>query len=74
MQLEIKVIPGASKNMIKEEDGIIKVYLTVPPVDGKANQALIKFLAKHYDVSKSSIEIIRGEKSRHKRLKINLSV
>lgn len=72
MQLEIKVIPGASRNMIKEEGGIIKVYLTAPPVDGKANQALIKFLAKHYDLSKSCIEIIKGEKTRHKIIKINL--
>jgi uncharacterized protein (TIGR00251 family) len=66
MRLEIKVIPGASKNMMKEEGGITKIYLTAPPVDGKANQALIKFLAEHYKVSKSRIEIIKGEKSRNK--------
>jgi len=70
MQLEIKVIPGASRNMIKQEGGVTKVYLTAPPIDGKANQALIKFLAKYYDVSKSSIEIIRGEKSRNKIIEI----
>lgn len=66
MRLEIKVIPGASKNMLKEEAGGIKVYLTAPPVEGKANQALIKFLSEHYQVRKSAIEIIKGEKSRKK--------
>ena len=57
--------------MLKEEAVLTKVYLTAPPVDGKANQALIKFLAKHYNVSKSSIEIIKGEKSRNKIIEIN---
>lgn len=72
MRLEIKVIPNASKNMFKEEGGTIKVYLTSPPVDGKANEALIKFLAQHYDVKKSAIEIMRGEKSRKKIIEIGL--
>ncbi len=70
MRLEIKVIPGASKNMLKQQDGMIKVYLTAPPIDGKANEALIKFLAKHYDVTKSRIEIIKGITSRHKIIEI----
>ncbi len=70
LRLEIKVIPGASKNMLKDEGEGIKVYLTAPPVDGKANEALVKFLAKHYDVSKSSVAIIKGEKSRHKIVEI----
>ncbi len=70
MQLEIKVIPSSSKNMYKQEGEVIKVYLTAPPADGKANQALIKFLAKHYDVNKSSIEIIKGKKSRNKIIEI----
>jgi hypothetical protein len=73
MQIEIRVIPGASKNMIKEDDGIMRIYLTTAPVDGKANQALVKFLAKHYNVSKSSIGIIKGEKSRNKIIKIDIS-
>ena len=71
MHIEIKVIPSASKNMIKEDDGLTKVYLTAPPIDGKANEALIKFLSRHYKVSKSSIKIIRGEKSRNKVVEMN---
>ena len=72
IQIKIKVIPGASKNMIKEEGGLTKIYLTAPPVDGKANEALIKFLAKHYDVNKSSVEIVKGQKSRNKVIEIDV--
>ncbi|MBF0512010.1 MAG: DUF167 domain-containing protein [Candidatus Omnitrophica bacterium] len=71
MRLSIKVIPKASKNAIKQEAGIMKVYLTAPPVDGKANTALVKFLAQHYDVAQSRIEIIKGETSRNKIVEIN---
>lgn len=71
MRLEIKVIPGAKKNLWKEETGQSKVYLSAPAVDGKANQALIEFLAEHFSVKKSRIEIIKGLKSRHKVINIS---
>jgi uncharacterized protein (TIGR00251 family) len=44
----------------------IKIKVTAPPVDGAANKACIKFLAKYFKVSKSSIEIISGQTSRTK--------
>ena len=66
LQLNIKVIPGARQNVLKEEAGSIKVYLTAPPVEGRANEALVKFLAAHFDVKTSQVEIIRGLKSRYK--------
>jgi uncharacterized protein len=71
MILPIKVIPGAKKNLYKEENGQVKVYLTAPPVEGKANDALCEFLAQHFAVRPSSVEIIKGLKSRHKVIKIN---
>jgi len=70
MILAVKVIPGAKRNLFKEENGQVKVYLTTPPVDGKANDALGRFLAEHYGVRPSSVEIIKGLKSRHKMIKI----
>ena len=71
MQIDIKVIPGAKRNLFKqEENGGIKVYLTTPPVDGHANAALVKFLAAHFQVKASQIEIIKGLKSRHKSIRI----
>jgi uncharacterized protein len=71
MVLTLKVIPGAKKNLYKDEDGQVKVYLTTPPVDGRANDALCGFLAEHFNVRPSSVEIIKGLKSRHKVIKIN---
>jgi uncharacterized protein (TIGR00251 family) len=70
MKLEIKVVPGAKKNQIIEEQDKIKVYLTAPAVDGKANEALIEFLAENYKVKKYQIEIIKGLKSRNKIINI----
>ncbi len=70
MQLELKVIPGARKNILKEAPQGMTVYLTAPANDGKANKALIDFLADHFDVAKSHIEIVQGLKSRHKRIHI----
>ena len=71
MKYEIKVIPGAKKNLVKEENGQWKVYLTAPAVDGKANKALISFLAEYWNVRKSRIEITKGLKSREKVVRIS---
>ena len=66
MTLQIKVIAQAKKNAIKDEGGILKVYLTAPAIEGKANKALIALLADKYNVSKGQIEIIKGLHSRRK--------
>jgi len=70
MRLNIRVQPNAKQNKIVEETGRFKVYLTVPPVEGKANQALIEFLAEHFNVKRSQVKILRGEKSRDKAIEI----
>lgn len=66
MKLQIKVIPGAKKNLWKEEAGIIKIYLTAQALEGRANEALVDFLAEHFGVKRSTVEIIKGLKSRYK--------
>ena len=66
MKLEIKVIPGAKRSLWKQEGDLIKVYLTAPAVEGRANEALVDFLAGHFKVKRSTIEILKGLKSRHK--------
>lgn len=70
MRLSLKVIPAAKRNEFKQEGDSIKIYLNAPAVDGKANAALIKFLAGHYGVKTSQVEIIKGLKSRHKIINI----
>ncbi len=73
--LKVYFQPKSSKNEIvgPYQDGI-KVKVTAPPVEGKANEALIRFLAKELGVSQSCIEIIRGGHSREKTLKISGNV
>jgi hypothetical protein len=70
-KLNIKVVPNAKKNRLVEEPGRLKVYLTVPAVEGKANSALIEFLAEHFKIKKSGISIIRGATSREKVVEIS---
>ncbi|MBX3049083.1 MAG: DUF167 domain-containing protein [Anaerolineales bacterium] len=66
--LAIRVTPRAKRNQIVEilPDDTIKIRLTAPPVEGKANEALIAFLAEVLDVPRSHIEIIAGDTGRDK--------
>ena len=67
MKIEIKVIPKAKKNMVKEEgSGRYKVYVNAPAIDGKANKAVISILAEFFCVRKSEVEIAIGAHSREK--------
>lgn len=67
----VKVIPRSSRTeIIGEHDGALKVKLSAPPVDGAANNELIKLFAKRLGISKSRIEIVGGGSSRSKRIKI----
>ena len=73
MDISIKVTPIASKNeLIKISSTEWKAKLTSAPVNNKANQALIKFLAKELGFRKGQIEIIKGLKSRNKIVKISM--
>jgi uncharacterized protein (TIGR00251 family) len=68
--IAVRVTPRANKNKIAEisGDGTIRIRLTAPPVEGKANTALLKFLAKVLDVPLSKLEIISGVNGRDKRV------
>ncbi len=69
--ISINVQPRSSKTMISGLYGnALKIKLTAPPIDGKANQLLIKFLSKTLKLPKSSITILTGETGRSKRLLI----
>jgi hypothetical protein len=70
--LKVYLQPKSSKNeMVGPYRDGIKVKVTAPPVEGKANEALIKLLAKEFGISPSSIEIIKGGHAREKVLKIS---
>jgi uncharacterized protein len=69
--LAIKVSPRSKKNEITGALGdALKVSLTAPPVDGKANEACIEFFAKLLKVPRSSVSIAAGQTSRNKVIRI----
>ena len=70
MILNIRVIPKASRNLVKKENDILKVYLTKPPEDNLANEQLIEVLAEHLKIKKYRIKIAKGQKSRNKSVEI----
>jgi hypothetical protein len=67
----IKVHPRAKKNSITGEAGdALKLALTSPPVDGRANQACLEFFAKLLNVPRSSVTIAAGDTSRNKVIRV----
>jgi len=69
--VDLHVQPRASKNEIVGVQGEeLKVRLTSPPVEGEANRLCVEFFAKRLGIAKSAVELVAGEKSRHKRLLI----
>jgi uncharacterized protein len=69
--LSIRIQPRASKNEItRMENGGLKIRLTAPPVDGAANEALIRLLADTLSVARSQVEIVSGHTSRDKIIRI----
>ncbi|MEC4815419.1 MAG: DUF167 domain-containing protein [Scytonema sp. PMC 1069.18] len=72
MQKKVKVKPSTKVQKIEEEaDGSLTVHLKSPPVDGKANEELIKLLADKFDVPKSYVRIKSGLSSRQKVVEID---
>ncbi len=71
MRIYLRVSPRSSKNeIIKVSEGEYKVKLTAPPVDGQANEALIKLLAKFFGVSRGAIKIVGGKTAKIKMVDI----
>jgi hypothetical protein len=69
--LSVRVHPGAKHNAITgTHDGALKISLTTPPTDGRANIALIAFLAARLNIPRLSIELISGHSSRSKTLRL----
>jgi uncharacterized protein (TIGR00251 family) len=72
VMISIKLQPRASSDEIGEALGNeLRVKVTAPPVDSAANQALLRFLAEHFDCPRSRLELVRGHTSRHKVIKFH---
>lgn len=71
MKIEVRVIPNSKKNEIKKEENYIKVHLTAPSHEGKANKALIEAIAEFFQINKNMVRILKGFKKRNKILEVN---
>jgi len=71
LTFDIQVIPHASRaELVGAQNGALKIKVTAPPVEGAANEACIKLLAKELGLKKSQMEISSGAKSRKKTVMI----
>jgi len=67
----VKVLPRSSKDeIVRQKDGVYKIKLTAPAIEGKGNKALLKLLARKLGIPKREIRIISGERSRIKSIQI----
>ncbi|MDR1327961.1 MAG: DUF167 domain-containing protein [Heliobacteriaceae bacterium] len=72
VKLQVRITPNASRNEVTQDGDLLKVKLTAPPVDGKANKALLEILSKYFKIPKTSIKIIKGETSKNKLLLLKM--
>jgi uncharacterized protein (TIGR00251 family) len=71
VRFSVRVVPRASRNAIEGEyQGALKVRLTAPPVEDRANDALVRLLAERLNVPRSAVRIVSGGKNRTKRVEI----
>jgi hypothetical protein len=69
VELAVLVQPRASRTrVVGEHDGLLKIQLAAPPVDGEANAALVEFLGKLLGVPRRQVELTAGDASRRKRI------
>lgn len=67
----VHVVPRASRSeIVGVRDGVLRVRIAAPPVDGAANEELIRTLAKYFAVKRSAIAVVSGKASRTKRISI----
>jgi uncharacterized protein (TIGR00251 family) len=72
VRLHVRVQPRASSDEVSGVAGdVIRVRLTAPPVDGAANEALVRFLAARLDVSRSAVTLVSGHTGRTKVVEVN---
>ena len=69
--LTLHIQPGAKRSEVAGLHGdALKIRLAAPPIEGRANQALLRFVADSFDVPLRQVELLRGTQSRHKMVKV----
>ncbi|HWS15126.1 MAG TPA: DUF167 domain-containing protein [Candidatus Methylomirabilis sp.] len=70
--LSVRVVPRSAKEGVAGfEGGVVRIRLNAPPVEGQANESLVRFLAKTLGVPKSRITLVAGEKGRSKIVRVD---
>jgi uncharacterized protein (TIGR00251 family) len=70
--LQVRVAPRSAKEEVAGyAEGVLRVRLTAPPVEGRANEALVRFLSKALGVSRGQVEVAVGERGRNKLIRIH---
>lgn len=71
VRLHLFIQPKSSKNeIVGLHNDLLKIKLTAQPIDGKANEALIEFLADYFDIPKRHIILVRGDTGRNKTVEL----
>jgi uncharacterized protein YggU (UPF0235/DUF167 family) len=70
MHIKVKVKPNGKENSVKKVEDTYVVSVTVPPVDGKANEKTIELLADFFKLPKTKFKVLRGLSSRNKIIEI----
>lgn len=74
MRLRVQVRPGAKRTVVTGwSEDLLKISVAAPPIDGRANEALIEFLAAELGLPRRQIQLVRGVASRLKLLEIDAS-
>ncbi len=69
--LTLHVQPGAKRSEVSGLHGdALKIRLAAPPIEGRANEALVRFIAERFAVPLRNVELLRGAQSRHKMVKV----
>lgn len=67
VRLHLFIQPKSSKNeVVGPHNGELKIKITAPPIDGRANEGLIEFLSDHFDIPKRNVILVKGDAGRHK--------
>jgi len=69
--LTLHIQPGAKRSEVAGLHGdALKIRLAAPPIEGRANEALLRFIADSFDVPLRQVELLRGAQSRHKMVRV----
>jgi len=72
LTFKVQVVPRASlSKVVGEHNGALRVRLAAPPVDGAANEELIRILGRSFGVSRGSVEIVSGHASKNKKVRVS---